>query len=598
MDFLVFILLAPFAAVLGLVVGVVAWRRRRVPGGQALVALSVFEFGWLACNTLSLLASSPETTLRLAQLGYLWIPFTAASWLAFVLAYTDRLTRTTRALLGVLLVAGALYDGLVLTSGAHDLVWKAATFTVQEPFLWLDFTLGPATWALAFTVWAVVGGSFVIVLRAYTDASRHARHLSRWIVAGAAVPLVINVAVVLELWPVQKDFTPIALAVSSGAFAFAFTRYRFLDLRPIARTALVESLQEAMLVLDTEGRVVDANPALRRLLGEPDALIGRPIQDVLTPAQAQASRVLQGRHDARTELAFEHDGATSYYEVRISPLTDRSGQPSGRLILLHDVTRRRLQEAALHEANAELQARNAELDAFAHTVAHDLKNSIQGVLGYAEILVDEGQELPPELHQEMAGEVVRTAKKMDSVVQELLLLAGVRQATVESVPLAMHAVVSEALTRVQPALDEAGATVEHLDAWPIARGHHPWVEEVWVNYLSNAAKYGGHPPHIRLGADLTADGTARFWVHDNGPGLRPDAQAQLFVPFSRVTERAVEGTGLGLSIVRRIVEKLGGACGVESTLGEGCRFWFTLPLALVPADEGSITSRPPIAAAA
>ena len=114
-------------------------------------------------------------------------------------------------------------------------------------------------------------------------------------------------------------------------------------------------------------------------------------------------------------------------------------------------------------------------------------------------------------------------------------------------------------------------------AWPVALGHAPWVEEVWVNYLTNAAKYGG--PTVTLGAETTADGQARFWVHDDGPGLSPEAQAQLFVPFSRVGALSVDGHGLGLSIVRRIAERLGGTCGVESAPGRGTRFWFALPLA-------------------
>jgi signal transduction histidine kinase len=107
------------------------------------------------------------------------------------------------------------------------------------------------------------------------------------------------------------------------------------------------------------------------------------------------------------------------------------------------------------------------------------------------------------------------------------------------------------------------------------------VEEIWVNYLSNAAKYGG--PTVTLGAETTDTGLARFWVHDDGPGVPPEAQGQLFLPFSRVGALDVEGHGLGLSIVRRITERLGGTCGVESAPGMGTRFWFALPLADAPA---------------
>jgi signal transduction histidine kinase len=123
------------------------------------------------------------------------------------------------------------------------------------------------------------------------------------------------------------------------------------------------------------------------------------------------------------------------------------------------------------------------------------------------------------------------------------------------------------------------------------------VEEVVVNYLSNAIKYGGRPPRIELGAALV-EGEAetpgglgseigsprpmvRFWVRDNGPGIKPEDQAQLFKPYTRLQPVRAAGHGLGLSIVRRIILKLGGEVGIESSgdAGEGCVFFFALPAA-------------------
>jgi two-component system sensor histidine kinase/response regulator len=116
-----------------------------------------------------------------------------------------------------------------------------------------------------------------------------------------------------------------------------------------------------------------------------------------------------------------------------------------------------------------------------------------------------------------------------------------------------------------------------VSKWPVALGYAPWVEEVWINYLSNAFRYGGRPPRLELGAEAQPDGRVRFWVRDNGAGLTPEDQARLFTPFTRLDQVQVKGHGLGLSIVRRIVEKLGGQVGVESQIGQGSTFSFTLP---------------------
>jgi two-component system sensor histidine kinase/response regulator len=174
--------------------------------------------------------------------------------------------------------------------------------------------------------------------------------------------------------------------------------------------------------------------------------------------------------------------------------------------------------------------------------------------------------------------IVRNGRTMNNIIDELLLLAGVRKTEVQVAPLDMASVVSQAQQRLAYMIQQYRAEITLPDSWPVALGHGPWVEEVWVNYLSNACKYGGRPPRVELGGAMQANGMVRFWVRDNGAGLTPEEQARLFVPFTRFNQVRVKGHGLGLSIVRWIVEKLGGQVGVESdgVLGRGSVFYFTL----------------------
>jgi signal transduction histidine kinase len=237
------------------------------------------------------------------------------------------------------------------------------------------------------------------------------------------------------------------------------------------------------------------------------------------------------------------------------------------------------QVLALQEANTALQESNTELDAFAHTVAHDLKNPLANLMMSAEIIQTTAESMSEGADEmiEIAGWLSAAARKATNIVDELLLLASVRKEDIELEPLDMTRVVRQAQKRLDWMIAQYQGKITHPGQWPVALGYAPWVEEIWVNYLSNGLKYGGQPPRLQLGYSAINDGMIQFWIKDNGPGLTPEKLKLLFTEFTRVERMRAEGHGLGLSIVKRIASKLNGSVGVESDIGEGSRFYFTLP---------------------
>lgn len=247
------------------------------------------------------------------------------------------------------------------------------------------------------------------------------------------------------------------------------------------------------------------------------------------------------------------------------------------------LTLRRLQQQLI-EANKQLQRQVLELDAYAHTVAHDLKSPLGIIIGYVDLLGMGSEDLPDEVIEETLETLSCSAYKINRIVEELLLLATIRQQkNIPSQPLDMWSIVNETLLRLSEArqgVNLSMITLNEPEKWPLSLGHAPWIEEVWINYLSNALKYGGDWSQISIGAD-SQGGMARFWVRDRGPGLTIEEQGKLFAPFERLEQTRAQGHGLGLSIVRRIIETLGGTVGVKSKVGEGCLFYFTLPYSTV-----------------
>jgi signal transduction histidine kinase len=186
----------------------------------------------------------------------------------------------------------------------------------------------------------------------------------------------------------------------------------------------------------------------------------------------------------------------------------------------------------------------------------------------------------------LQGEVLElikaAAKKAMHITQELLILATVSHQEIEKKPINVNSIYTEAKNQILDLIKKHDARIFSSDGWPRAAGYAPWIEEVWMNYLTNAIKYSGKPPVIEVGADEPENGKIRFWVKDNGDGISAENQNRLFHKYVRLAPEKADGYGLGLSIVKRIVEKLGGEVGVESTgkKGEGAQFWFELPAAL------------------
>ncbi len=318
------------------------------------------------------------------------------------------------------------------------------------------------------------------------------------------------------------------------------------------------------------------------------------LSEALSLAEATGSRRLLYENHQSLAAAYEQAGnevqALAHYkqfhQVKEEVFNSQADSRLKNLQIIYEVetTRREAEIARLRnvELQHKIEAREvliAELDSFAHTVAHDLKGPLSLIAGFSEILCED---LTPDADSEtaqMLDELVRISHKSIRIIHELLLLAGVRHQKIAVHPLDMDVIIREVESRLQHLHETGDVTILHPETWPQALGYAPWVEEVWFNYLSNGIKYGGEPTRLLLGATPLPDGQVCFWVKDNGQGLSQEAQARLFTDFERLDNTRAQGHGLGLSIVKRIVEKLGGEVGVQSTgvPGEGCTFSFTLP---------------------
>lgn len=341
---------------------------------------------------------------------------------------------------------------------------------------------------------------------------------------------------------------------------------------------LMDDTIDALVMLDETGHIIRFNRGAENLFGfTAEEVVGQPLNALMSDKGASAhlehiAQFVQSPDPARMMTVSNDiygtrkDGSIFITRASISKFLSDDG--SIVAALFRNITEQKEVETALVQ-------QNMELDAFAHTVAHDLKNPLGLLAGFADVLVNAIDKEDDQLN--LLGEKIREyALRSIHIIDELLLLSSVRREDVVLEPIDMQPLLYQVLEQLQSMTSVYHGLFRLPDRLPAAWGKVSWVEEVWINYLSNALKYGGNPPSISIGADVLEDGMVRYWVQDNGSGVPEDKQQDLFIEFNQLTQARTQGYGLGLSIVRRIVEKLGGEVGVVSTPGEGSIFYFTL----------------------
>lgn len=235
-------------------------------------------------------------------------------------------------------------------------------------------------------------------------------------------------------------------------------------------------------------------------------------------------------------------------------------------------------EQRVAERTTRLQAANDELEAFSYTVAHDLRAPLRGVEGYASALIEDYGAQLDEVAQSYVYQVIASIHRMNTLVQDLLAYSHLSREEIELLPVSLTQVIAEAQAQLQSALKERQAEITVAEPLPRVMGHYATLVQVVANLLSNAAKFTtmASKPQIYIWAEAKQN-QVRLWVEDNGIGIEPQYQQQIFGVFERLHARdAYPGTGIGLAIVRKGVERLGGRSGVESTFGKGSQFWVEL----------------------
>ncbi|HEX5505515.1 MAG TPA: histidine kinase N-terminal 7TM domain-containing protein [Thermomicrobiales bacterium] len=340
------------AGLLPLALAAVAWRRRAAPGAAAAAGLLLAVACWALAYLPELASVDLPDKLFWYRLKYVGIAATPLAWLVFALHYTGRARALTRRTWPVLAVGPLATVALALTNPLHHLLFRRAVVVAGGPFRTLALDYGPWFWIHTALSYAFIAAGTWLLLRALVRSPGVYRGQAAVLAVGVALPWIGNVLTLLDWTPVRElDLTPFAFALAGLCFLGGLLRFRLLDLAPIAREAVVERLRDGVVVLDDRERVVDLNPAARRLLGLTPAAVGRPADAVLPAPLADAWRRAP---ETAAALALGGEAGPRDVALTVTPLRDRRGRPAGHVLTLRDLTAGERQYRALfaHDPNA------------------------------------------------------------------------------------------------------------------------------------------------------------------------------------------------------------------------------------------------------
>jgi PAS domain S-box-containing protein len=560
------------------------WRYRRSATASSLVVVLLATIQWSVVYACELAAVDLGIRQLLGGLKYLGLCVLPPGSMIFVLQYAGRMRRPGRALLGLLAIEPLVVLATLAIPRTHHLFHTylpgpargAAPVVRDGPLFWIHFVYFNGAMWFCLAV-------FVVTM---ARTSRLYHRQSAILFGSLVLPLGANLLSTLNVGPFGRvDLTRFAFVLTVVFLVLAVFRFHLLDLRPIARSRIFQTIGEGVVVLDLHGRVIDANQTAERLLGQPLAhLVAQTARRVL-PAWAELverQRELGGG-EAVEEVAA--DGRT--HEVTVSSLTDHLGWPTGQLVVARDVTERRRVEQQLRDSLAREQASTRHLRAldqmkstFLQAVSHDLRTPLASVLGIAITLQRRHQDLGRDDVADLLQRLSKSARKMDRLLNDLLDLDRLAQPTVT--PERECVDLGELVERV--VRDASAELLEHrpvhVDTCPLRlEVDPPKIERIVENLLANAARHTplGTPVWVRV---QPRDRGALLMVEDSGPGVPDQLREEIFEPFRQGPRPAshAPGLGVGLALVRVFAQLHGGSAWVQARQGgRGASFRVHLP---------------------
>ncbi len=553
-----------------------------------------------------------------AKVKYLGVVAVPTMWLYLAVKYLGQEKWLTPQYTVWFLLEPIITLLLVWSNDLHGLMWSSLRLEKVGPLYLKVSTHGLWWWIhTSYSYLLLLAGTALFIRRLIRSHDLY-RSQVVLILTGAISPWIGNAMYISGFNPlVPLDLTPFGFTITGLSISWGLFRAQLFDILPIARSAILENMKDAVIVLDIQNRIADLNRAACEIIGcQPAETIGKKVTSVSTDWQPLIVQY-DNLSETNDEISIGHDDSKRYYNLDLSSVYDRKGHYKGRIILLRDITEVKAAALELEEAKLKAESSSRAKSEFLANMSHELRTPLNHIIGFTELVMDKKVGNLNEVQEKYLKNVHQSSKHLLSLVNDVLDLskveAGKLELTSRVIDLKKALESSYRLIRDEAIKNgiELTMTVDNIPEK--IKADERKLKQILYNLLSNAVKFTPDGGKICLAAravDCTVRSgrrqedsenlriiekildrkeavntqTKKFIevsVSDNGIGIEPANQKRIFNPFDQLESSATRrfaGTGLGLSLSRKLVELHGGKIWVESEgEGKGSKFLFIIP---------------------
>jgi len=349
---------------------------------------------------------------------------------------------------------------------------------------------------------------------------------------------------------------------------------------------IMESMIDGLTITDMQGRITQINRAITEQLGyTPEEAVGKAPAELFLDERElpkfleELKRLCSGEAIRASEyLCRRKDGTEVPVSINFSILRDYQGKPNGIIAVHRDITELKWMQEQREALIKDLERSNRELDDFTYIVSHDLKEPLRSIDAFSKFIEDDCRDKLNQESRNYLGRIRANADRMQALIEDLLEISRIERRRNPFEEVQVEELIDEAKLRLEYVIRQKNAEIIIRDKLPKVFCDRVRLAEVFVNLFSNAIKFNDKTqPRVEIGCNQKGN-FYEFCVKDNGPGIEKQYFDKIFEIFQRLGKREdYEGTGAGLTIVKKIVQMHRGKVWVESKIGEGATFYFTIP---------------------